>query len=183
MSFTQPTSSETTGELLATAEKVARIRRVNALRKEIAQAKPPRRYTRITLAAAGVAIVDWVAVAVHVSLTHRAAALDGVLGAHLSLVATLSVAAVVLGAVWAVMNEQCKQEARRDEIESLRQEERTTLINQLLLRGFDHEARGYVTGLRDAGVHGGPPAPPPPGVTPLRPHRRGTPGRGRQQTS
>lgn len=178
MSFTQHTSSETTGEILATQEKVARIRRLNALRKEIAQAQPPRRYTRITLAAAGVAIVDWVAVAAHVSLAHRKH-LGSVLGAHLALVVSLTVAAVVLGAVWAVMNEQCKQEARRDEIENLRQEERTTLINQLLLHGFDHEARGYVTGLRDAGVHGGPPAPPPPGVTQLRPHRRGS-GRGRQ---
>jgi hypothetical protein len=106
--------------------------RISATRSELAaNVTPPRAYTAITLIVAGMAVLDWIAVAVHTTLSLDQP-LSPALGTHQVFVAALSMSATVLGAVWAWWRSQNALQVKRDGIIADQHELQMQEIRRLL---------------------------------------------------
>lgn len=161
---------EDTSEIRQIRRKARNRERVEALLTELATARPARYYTVLTLRVAAVAVLDWVAVAAHTVLD-RGQPLSAALGTHLVVVVTLTLSGVALGVGWAMWGDQCKREAKRDEVAALRHQEVTAWAARFVGANSNQVWESYVTGLREASGGGTPPHPS--GVVPMRPRGPG----------
>ncbi|MFY1595588.1 hypothetical protein [Micromonospora sp. WMMD737] len=145
------------------------IREIAQLRAEIHSARPSARFTKATAVVAAMALLDWVAILIHAVLGD----VGTFFATHLGFAATISVIAAVGGVGWLIMQEQCRREVKRDEIEELRHQERTRMVNQVLREGFNQYWKGFVDGVQETRAGRATPPTRPSGVTPLWPRTQG----------
>lgn len=140
---------DTTAELLVRQDRLDDARRLRALLRKRAKARPDVYYTRTTITVSIFAVLDWLAVMVHTTL-ERGAPLKAWLGTHQILVATLSITSCCLGIGWAVSKAACRREAERDEMEQIRHRELLVAVSESATTTEQRAWLSYTTGLRDA---------------------------------
>ncbi|MCX5066751.1 hypothetical protein OOJ91_12930 [Micromonospora lupini] len=114
------------------------------------EAKPPRRYTQVTLLVAAAALVDWMLVVVHAAID-RHQPVDAGLATHLCVAGTLAGCAAVLGAGWALLKDRANRDKDRDEIEEDRQERWSTWVDHVMESMRERELAAWADGIRIAG--------------------------------
>ncbi|MFI7073463.1 hypothetical protein [Micromonospora sediminicola] len=117
------------------------------LQKELAAHQPAPGYVRAMTAATITTAVDWALVAGHTAV-HPSGALNAWLGGHQVVAAALSIVTACLWIGWAMWRDQCRREARRDQLAEKRHDLQMQEIRRLfkaMLREGDAETFAALT--------------------------------------
>lgn len=134
--------------------------RIRQLLEERRRANVPRRFTHITLAVAGLTLLDWMLIVLHCTINRNYPVVTAGLASHLCVGATLAICTVLLAAGWAQLKDRAIRDSQRDEIEEARQETWSEWVDYVMESTHQRELSAWADGIRFTG--GTPHEPPQP---------------------